>query len=152
MKFYITDFFRNFLRIWSHILKKSVMENLIFVQCDIFFFFVDGRWQTKMMLIVRVCFLAGIIFGIITFVMITFKTRWKDELLLHAYIPETVAGVFFIIKLKLKVNIVWNWAHPPGKYMFKVNNRNTRTRCEICSKLTIRTSKRRQTSSWCLYY
>ena len=23
--------------------------------------------------------------------------------------------------------------------MFKVNNRNTRTRCEICSKLTIKT-------------
>ena len=29
-------------------------------------------------------------------------------------------------------------------YMFKVNNGNTRTRCEICSKLTIITSERRQ--------
>ena len=28
---------------------------------------------------------------------------------------------------------------PAGNYMFKVNNRNTRTRCEICSKLTIKT-------------
>ena len=27
--------------------------------------------------------------------------------------------------------------------MFKVNNRNTRPRCEICSKLTIKTSERR---------
>ena len=26
---------------------------------------------------------------------------------------------------------------PAGNCMFKVNNRNTRTRCEICSKLTI---------------
>ena len=26
-----------------------------------------------------------------------------------------------------------------GNYLFKVNNRNTRTRCEICSKLTIKT-------------
>ena len=26
-----------------------------------------------------------------------------------------------------------------GNYMFKVNNRNTRTRCEISSKLTIKT-------------
>ena len=25
-----------------------------------------------------------------------------------------------------------------GNYMFKVNNRNIRTMCEICSKLTIR--------------
>ena len=28
--------------------------------------------------------------------------------------------------------------------MFKVNNRNNRTRCEICSELTIKTLKRRQ--------
>ena len=27
--------------------------------------------------------------------------------------------------------------------MFKVNNRNTRTRCEICSKLTIKIPERR---------
>ena len=30
-----------------------------------------------------------------------------------------------------------------GNYMFKVNHRNTRTRCEICSKLTINTPERR---------
>ena len=29
-------------------------------------------------------------------------------------------------------------------YLFKVNNRNTRKRCEICSKLTIKTPERRQ--------
>ena len=28
-------------------------------------------------------------------------------------------------------------------YLFKVNNRNTRKRCEICSKLTIKTPERR---------
>ena len=28
---------------------------------------------------------------------------------------------------------------PVGIYMLKVNNRNTRTRCKICSKLTIKT-------------
>ena len=32
---------------------------------------------------------------------------------------------------------------PVGNYMFKVNKRNTRTRCEICSKLTIKTTERR---------
>ena len=31
-----------------------------------------------------------------------------------------------------------------GIYLLKVNNRNTRTRSEICSKLTIKTPKRRQ--------
>ena len=32
---------------------------------------------------------------------------------------------------------------PAGNYMFKVNNRNTRTRCEICSKLAIKIPERR---------
>ena len=32
---------------------------------------------------------------------------------------------------------------PVGNYMFKVNNRNSRTSCEISSKLTIKTPERR---------
>ena len=35
------------------------------------------------------------------------------------------------------------YRYPAGIYLFKVNNRNTRTRCEICSKLTINTPERR---------
>ena len=34
-------------------------------------------------------------------------------------------------------------SYPIDIYMFKVNNRHTRTRCEICSKLTIKTPERR---------
>ena len=30
---------------------------------------------------------------------------------------------------------------PASNYMFKVNNRNTRSRCQKCSKLTIKTSE-----------
>ena len=33
---------------------------------------------------------------------------------------------------------------PAGIYLLKVNNRNTRTRCEICSKLTMKTPERLQ--------
>ena len=33
-------------------------------------------------------------------------------------------------------------AHPTSNYMFKVKNRNTRTRSEICSKLIIKTPER----------
>ena len=33
---------------------------------------------------------------------------------------------------------------PAGNYRFKVNNRNTGIRCEICSKLAIKTLERRQ--------
>ena len=35
-------------------------------------------------------------------------------------------------------------AYPVGIYMLKVNNRNTRTTCEICSKLTIKIPERLQ--------
>ena len=31
-----------------------------------------------------------------------------------------------------------------GIYLFKVNNENTITMCEVCSKLTIKTPERRQ--------
>ena len=37
--------------------------------------------------------------------------------------------------------------NPAGNYMFKVNYRNTRTRCELYSKLTINGA-----SFWYLYY
>ena len=36
---------------------------------------------------------------------------------------------------------------PVGNYMFKVNNRNTRTRYEICSKLTIKIPERHRRRS-----
>ena len=35
-----------------------------------------------------------------------------------------------------------NWSIPVGSYIFKVNSRSIGTRCEICSKLTIKTAKR----------
>ena len=34
--------------------------------------------------------------------------------------------------------------NPSRQLTFKINNRNTRTRCEICSKLTIKTPERLQ--------
>ena len=37
-----------------------------------------------------------------------------------------------------------------GIYLLKVNNRNTRTRCEICSKLTIKTPERRHWRRSCV--
>ena len=43
-------------------------------------------------------------------------------------------------------NVDWEskYNFPAGIYLLKVNNKNTRTRCEICSKLTIKTPERRQ--------
>ena len=63
--------------------------------------------------------------------------------------------IFFILLLswtervptrvrKSKTNTFDESINPAGIYLLKVNNRNTRTRCKICSKLTIKTPKRRQ--------
>ena len=43
----------------------------------------------------------------------------------------------------------WERIHPSpaGNYKFKVNNKSTRTRCEICSKLTVKTPKQRRCRS-----
>ena len=38
--------------------------------------------------------------------------------------------------------------HIIGNYMFKVSNVNTRTRCELCSKLTLKIPEQRQ---WCAH-
>ena len=41
------------------------------------------------------------------------------------------------------INTFQNVYNPAGNYMFKVNSRNSRTKCEICPKLTIKTPKQR---------
>ena len=52
---------------------------------------------------------------------------------------------FDIIKWNANSNKYFQYfkLNPAGNYMFKVNNRNSRTRCETCSKLTIKTPERR---------
>ena len=35
--------------------------------------------------------------------------------------------------------------YPAGTYLLKVNNRKSRTSCEICARLTVKTSERRHT-------
>ena len=62
--------------------------------------------------------------------------------LVSLYAPYSLANS----KLKSKVSVQYikvlsTWI-PAGDYMFKVKNRNNRTRCEICSKLTIKTPER----------
>ena len=46
-------------------------------------------------------------------------------------------------KLKWKHELGDQSSSQVGCYLFKVNNGNTRTMCEICSKLSIKTPERR---------
>ena len=45
---------------------------------------------------------------------------------------NSIFGIYFIV-----------FPLPAGDYISKVNNRNTRTRCKICSKSTIKAPERR---------
>ena len=47
------------------------------------------------------------------------------------------------LKLKKQKGEIRHLSDPAGNYILKVNNRNTRARCEIYSKLTIKTPERR---------
>ena len=38
----------------------------------------------------------------------------------------------------------WEMYIPPANYIFIVINRNTRTKCEMCSKLTVKIPEKRQ--------
>ena len=44
--------------------------------------------------------------------------------------------VWLLLKKAMWIALSSGKISPAGNYMIKVNNRNTRTRCEICSKLT----------------
>ena len=74
------------------------------------------------------------------------KSRADQTSILSVSRVKTVDKIN-IIKTKCQ-KIYGKWlvrsSNPAGNYMFKVNNRNTRTRCEICSKLTIKIPERRQ--------
>ena len=52
----------------------------------------------------------------------------------------------FLVKLKLEFGSARQFS--VGNYMFRLNNRNTRTRFDVCSELTIKTSERRERSCW----
>ena len=72
---------------------------------------------------------------------------------------NTLALLFFYSQCKESLHIIrfctqfWNIlkafekilsTNPANIYLLKVNKRNTRKRCEICSKLTVKTPERRQ--------
>ena len=56
-----------------------------------------------------------------------------------------------INSLFVAVLLMWRIRYSQPAYLLKVNYRNTRIRCEICSKLTKRHQNAMLESLWCLY-
>ena len=68
-----------------------------------------------------------------------FQFSWYGRI---RFSENPYSRIFYTVSFLLKVNSTissCNPSHPVCNYMFKVNSRNTRTRCELCSKLTIKT-------------
>ena len=64
----------------------------------------------------------------------------KDQLKL----PWSKRKKTITFKTETFLHLIWNviWNIPVGIYLLKVNNKNTRTMCEICSKSTIKAGTR----------
>ena len=73
------------------------------------------------------------------------KIKFMSNLSLESHCLEPRIKFMSNLSLEshcLEPRIIGSDHFPAGNCMFKVNNRNTRTRCEICSKLTIKTPRR----------
>ena len=78
----------------------------------------------------------------------------RQEHVVEFNFTNLVFSIKFFIQSKLNQVLFdltlnnYRGTNPADVYLLKVNNRNTRTRCEISSKLTIKTPERRQ---WLFY-
>ena len=61
----------------------------------------------------------------------------------HQSLFLTNVFLYYYQRKRLRQAKKQDLANPADNYMFKINNENTRTRCEICSKLTIKKPERR---------
>ena len=57
---------------------------------------------------------------------------------------SAIKRISWFFGMVLTTHKITHMLYPANIYLFKVNNRNTRKRCEICSKLTIKTPEKRQ--------
>ena len=84
------------------------------------------------------------------------KTKWNKSIInIYSYFrignTSSMKKKKASIKIKPAATSKQLLNSPAGIYLSTVNNRNTKTRCEICSKLTLKTPERRLASFWCLY-
>ena len=62
-------------------------------------------------------------------------------IIIHVLFTEIFANIWVLNAVFHETSAIL-WHYPASNYMFKVNSRNTRKRCEIYSNLTIKTPER----------
>ena len=94
---------------------------------------------TVLAILVRQLWQSAIFFSLPS--LLFFEIHFADPV----FYDHHMKWIIVIHKVVFGVWTSYSYAfYPAANYMFKVNHGNTRTRCEICSKLTIKTSGRRQ--------
>ena len=121
-------FFSSFIQkkklwIWLHLLKKSLMEN--FISCAMI-------WPISVNLYYSTIILQTIPFPI-----------YLDELLkfpkqVYSPVKRNLKRIHHDFLIRFLNSKTWIGPFSENIYLFKVNNRNTRKRCETCSQLTIK--------------
>ena len=83
--------------------------------------------------------------ALISFIKDTESTlKYKQQQIRACVYPS-----YLFLKYLKQRNTLDNKIYPTNIYLFKVSNKNTRKRCEICSKLTIKTPERRH---WQIFF
>ena len=97
----------------------------------VFFLLNQRRWRNA--LFQRIAGFKHVFFGVIGFDGRVYVSNCK-------HCNDLQSHCKWGLSYQLNLFEVWHHqsliTHATSNYMFKVNNRNTRTRCEICTKLT----------------
>ena len=100
-----------------------------------------GKWDTMWKLLITLFYcIAWLVLAYHFPDERTYYTPWKSN---GWKIIFEVLIIVFALYFLIEVSAFFGTCFRVDIYMFKVNNRNTRTRCEMCSKLIIKTPERR---------
>ena len=106
-----------------------------FFVCDYFFYSLSNNCMTLVFhwdfIEVVIYWTSTVIFKVI---IVRFDQNEKNQAKLFFMLLKKMPECLNVQCLKKKSNVL---RYPASNFMFKVNNKNIRTRCEIFSKLTI---------------
>ena len=124
----------------SHVTQAVFISHVISVKCKSVCQLVSGPWEHAYFLLFSQTILSS---------SQTNRKRNILKVICFFKIFFDISGI--AQNLCCRLNFILRAANPVGNYMFKVNNINNRTRCEICLNITIKTPERCPTSFWCLF-
>ena len=122
---------------FSNFFSKSHLE---VTDCTERLFWKSSSNSLEMYVAESLCFLQWILSTIIF------------HAILRKFSEKSLSKPFTKDILSLSIYFYWKMMILADISLLKVNNRNTKTRCEICSKLTIKNTRMTSIASFCCFY